>query len=75
MTTSSRRSLGASASTGREVIHWNPRFSQLRGHYAFHAHPCTPETPREKGSVEGAVRYSKTGFWPARRFARSGRAR
>ena len=53
---------------GREVIHWNPRFSQLRGHYAFHAHPCTPETPREKGSVEGAVRYVKTGFWPARRF-------
>ena len=54
---------------GREVIHWNPRFSQLRGHYAFHAHACTPETPREKGSVEGAVRYVKTGFWPARRFA------
>jgi transposase len=54
---------------GREVIYWNQRFSQLRGHYAFHAHPCTPETPREKGSVEGAVRYVKTGFWPARRFS------
>ena len=54
---------------GRDVIHWNPRFSQLRGHYAFHAHACTPETPREKGSVEGAVRHHKTGFWPARRFA------
>ena len=53
---------------GRDVIHWNPRFSQLRGHYAFHAHACTPETPREKGSVEGAVRHHKTGFWPARRF-------
>jgi len=53
---------------GRDVIHWNPRFSQLRGHYAFHAHACTPETPREKGSVEGAVRYLKSGFWPARRF-------
>src|SRR4051794_37653343 len=24
--------------------------------------------PREKGSVEGAVRYLKTGFWPARRI-------
>jgi transposase len=57
---------------GREVIHWNPRFSQLRGHFAFHAHPCTPETPREKGSVEGAVRYLQTGFWPARRFATLG---
>ena len=57
---------------GREVIHWNPRFSQLRGHYAFHAHACTPETPREKGSVEGAVRYLKSGFWPARRFASLG---
>lgn len=54
---------------GRDRIHWSPRFSQLRGHYAFHAHACTPETPREKGSVENAVRYVKTGFWPARRFA------
>jgi hypothetical protein len=40
----------------------------LRGHYAFHSTACTPQTPREKGSVEGAVRYLKTGFWPARRF-------
>jgi transposase len=54
---------------GVETIHWNPRFSQLRGHYAFHAHACTPETPREKGAVEGAVRHHKTAFWPARRFA------
>lgn len=52
-----------------ELVHWNPRFSQLRGHYAFHAHACTPATPREKGAVEGAVRHHKTGFWPARRFA------
>ena len=51
-----------------DVITWNPRFLQLRGHYAFHATACTPETPREKGSVEGAVRHTKTGFWPARRF-------
>lgn len=54
---------------GVEVIGWNPRFSQLRGHYAFHAHACTPETPREKGAVEGGVRYHKTSFWPARRFS------
>jgi transposase len=52
-----------------DVVTWNPRFVQLRGHYAFHATPCTPETPREKGSVEGAVRYTKSGFWPARRFS------
>jgi transposase len=52
----------------RDVVTWNPRFVQLRGHYAFHATACTPETPREKGSVEGAVRHTKTGFWPARRF-------
>jgi len=49
-------------------ITWNPRFTQLRGHYAFHATACTPQSPREKGSVEGAVRHTKTGFWPARRF-------
>ena len=53
---------------GRDVITWNQRFSQLRGHYAFHATACTPQTPREKGSVEGAVRHHKSGFWPARRF-------
>jgi transposase len=53
---------------GVEVIGWNPRFSQMRGHYAFHAHACTPQTPREKGGVEGAVRFHKTSFWPARRF-------
>jgi transposase len=52
----------------REVVRWNPRFLHLRGHYAFHSTACTPATPREKGSVEGAVRYLKTGFWPARRF-------
>jgi transposase len=52
----------------RELVHWNPRFSHLRGHYAFHATACTPETPREKGSVESAVRHLKSGFWPARRF-------
>lgn len=49
-------------------ITWNARFTQMRGHYAFHASACTPATPREKGSVEGAVRHTKQGFWPARRF-------
>jgi transposase len=53
----------------QELIHWNSRFLHLRGHYAFPATACTPETPREKGAVEGAVRHLKTGFWPARRIA------
>jgi transposase len=52
---------------GERVI-WNPRFLHLRGHYGFHATACTPATPREKGAVEAAVRYLKSGFWPARRF-------
>lgn len=52
----------------QDVVIWNSRFSQLRGHHAFHAHACTPRTPREKGGVEGAVRYHQTSFWPARRF-------
>ena len=60
---------------GRDVIHWNPRFSQLRGHYAFHAHACTPETPREKGSVEGAVRLSEDGVLAGAAVQRPGRAR
>jgi len=50
-------------------VRWAERFTHLRGHYAFHATACTPATPREKGSVEAAVRYLKTGFWPARRFS------
>ena len=53
----------------RDVVSWNPRFVQLRGHYAFHATACTPGTPREKGSVEAAVCHTKTGFWPARSFS------
>jgi transposase len=53
---------------GEQVV-WNPRFLHLRGHYGFHATACTPATPREKGSVEAGVRYVKSGFWPARRFA------
>ena len=52
---------------GEQVV-WNPRFLHLRGHYGFHSTACTPQTPREKGSVEAGVRYLKTGFWPARRF-------
>jgi transposase len=52
-----------------ERIVWNQRFLHLRGHYGFHASACTPTTPREKGSVEAAARYLKTGFWPARRFS------
>jgi transposase len=51
-----------------DQVRWNQRFLHLRGHYAFHATACTPATPREKGSVEGGVRYVKTGFWPARRI-------
>jgi transposase len=56
----------------QELIRWNPRFLHLRGHYAFHSTACTPETPREKGAVEAAVRYLKTGFWPARRVGSLG---
>jgi transposase len=52
----------------RDRVVWSPRFVHLRGHYGFHATACTPETPREKGAVEAAVRYLKSGFWPARRF-------
>jgi hypothetical protein len=58
----------AVAKRDHDEVRWNPRFLHLRGHYAFHATACTPATPREKGSVEGAVRYLKSGFWPARRI-------
>ena len=57
------------AKRDRDEIRWNQRFLHLRGHYAFHSTACTPAMPREKGSVEGGVRYLKTSFWPARRIA------
>jgi transposase len=57
---------------GEQVVVWNPRFLHLRGHYGFHAHPCTPARPRGKGSVEAAVRFLKTSFWPARRIGSLG---
>jgi transposase len=50
-------------------VEWAARFVHLRGHYAFHAHACTPGAAWEKGAVEAAVRYLKSGFWPARRIA------
>ncbi len=56
----------------RNEIVWTQRFLHLRGHYGFHASACTPASPREKGSVEVGVRYLKSGFWPARRFAELG---
>lgn len=52
-----------------DLVHFNARFLHLRGHYGFHASACTPASPREKGAVEAGVRYLKTSFWPARRFA------
>ena len=57
------------ARRGHDEVRWNQRFLHLRGHYAFHSTACTPAAPREKGSVEGGVRYLKSGFWPARRIA------
>jgi transposase len=51
-----------------DAVVWTRRFLHLRGQYGFHAHACTPATPREKGAVEAAVRYLKSGFWPVRRF-------
>jgi transposase len=51
-----------------DEVRWAGRSTHLRGHYAFHPTACTPATPREKGSVEGGVRYLKTGFWPLRRL-------
>jgi transposase len=51
-----------------DLVIWNRRILHLRDHYGFNAHPCTPAMSREKGSVEAAVPYLKSGFWPARRF-------
>ena len=51
-----------------DVVTWNRAVRAAARPLRFHATACTPETPREKGSVEGAVRHTKTGFWPARRF-------
>jgi len=59
---------------GDEVV-WNPRFLHLRGHYGFHASPCTPASPREKGSSMALRRRcrSRSGLARARSGPRGGR--
>ena len=45
------------------------RFLHLRGHYAFHAPLARSKRRVRRAQVEAAVRYLKSGFWPARCFA------
>jgi transposase len=52
----------------RDEVHWKPRFLHCAATTPFTPPPARHETPREKGSVEGAVRHLTTGFWPARRI-------
>ena len=49
MTICARPSRGASATS----LSWNPRFVQLRGHYAFHATACTPGDAAREGVGRG----------------------
>jgi transposase len=52
-----------------DVVHFHPRALELFGHYMTWGQPCAPARGNEKGRVERTIRYLRTSFWPARRFA------
>jgi transposase len=51
-----------------DVIHFQPRFLELAGHYHFAVKPCRPRRGNEKGRVERLVRYVRESFFAARSF-------
>ncbi len=52
-----------------DLVHFHPRALELFGHYMTWGQPCAPARGAEKGRVERTIRYLRTSFWPARRFA------
>jgi transposase len=47
----------------------NETFQQFAGYYCFEPHPCWPNAPNQKGTVERPIDYIKRNFWAGRYFA------
>lgn len=51
-----------------DAIRFNPTHLQLAQHYCFEPKPCNVARGNEKGRVERAIGYLRTGFFAARSF-------
>lgn len=52
-----------------DAIRFHPALLDLAGHYRFEARPAAPGRGNEKGRVERAIQYVRSGFFAARSFA------
>jgi transposase len=48
---------------------FNPEFVAYAAARGFALHACNPASGHEKGSVERGIGFTRTRFWPGRRFA------
>jgi transposase len=46
----------------------NETFQQFAGYHCFQVHPCWPNSPNQKGTVERPIDYIKGNFWAGRYF-------
>lgn len=51
---------------GGEKAELNPAYEQFARHYGFQVDPCNVRRPNEKGRVENAIGYVRTGFLAGR---------
>ncbi len=51
------------------AIHFNPELLSLASHYRFGPKPVGVRKPNEKGRVERAIQYVRSGFFAARDFS------
>jgi transposase/phosphoglycolate phosphatase-like HAD superfamily hydrolase len=52
-----------------DAIRFNPTLLELAGHYRYEPRPVALARGNEKGRVESAVRFARSSFFAARRFA------
>ena len=60
----------ATAVTDRigKLVRFNSRFMAYMGHHGIHPQACNPARGNEKGRVEDAVKFIRSGFWQGRSF-------
>jgi transposase len=52
-----------------KAIHFNPAILELASHYRFKPVPVEPRAPEQKGRVERGIKFVRSSFWQARKFA------
>lgn len=51
------------------AILYNPELLAFAGHYHFQPVAVPPKSPEQKGRVERGIKYVRSSFWPARKYA------